>query len=99
MPRDTSASRQPSTTLFQVCQGKDCCKRGSAALLEHAEYALADTPVSVAACKCLGECKRGPNVGIKTSGQKKPIVYTGVQTDDVQRIAEAHIERQRSLSL
>ena len=61
-----------------VCIGKACTKRGSADLLATAQAAAEGRDVDVVPCKCLDQCKKGPNVQISIAGQK-PYLVTGVQ--------------------
>lgn len=59
-----------------VCAGKDCSRRGAAAVLASASAAAQGSRVAVAPCKCLGMCGRGPNVKVTVPGGQA-VVYTG----------------------
>lgn len=63
---------------ISVCQGKACAKRGAARVEAALHASTAGLPgVAVHACKCLGQCKRGPAVGVEMpDGQK--VIYVGV---------------------
>lgn len=64
--------------VVEVCQGKACMKRGAAAVLAGLEDALGDDAgVVVGACKCLDQCKKGPNLRVRVAGEK-PVVTVGM---------------------
>ncbi len=65
----------PSARMVAVCTGKTCAKRGAARLL--ATLAGAPGVAAVGACKCLGQCERGPTVRVVDSAGRAT-VYTGV---------------------
>lgn len=72
------AAPQQAAMRVNVCQGKSCAKRGAAELLRQASAAGGGRPgLQVSACKCLGECKRGPAVRVRT-GRERPTVLTKV---------------------
>ena len=64
--------------VVEVCQGKACMKRGAAAVLAGLEEALGgDAGVVVGACKCLDQCKKGPNLRVRVAGET-PIITVGM---------------------
>jgi hypothetical protein len=81
-----------STTLIQVCQNKDCCKRfarsTSSSLVEIMENLVppcsSTTDIRVEASGCLSQCDKGPNVQIITTpkmgsgGSSRPQIHFGV---------------------
>ena len=68
----------PAPAVVEVCQGKACMKRGAAAVLAGLEEALGgDAGVFVGACKCLDQCKKGPNLRVRTAGEK-PVIAVGM---------------------
>lgn len=73
----------PPAARVEVCQGKSCAKRGAADLLRQASAAGAGRPgVQVSGCKCLGKCKQGPAVRVR-SGRERPTVLTQVRESSV----------------
>ena len=60
----------PEGASVSVCQGKTCLKRGSNVLMAELQSAGA-TAASVTACKCLDECKLGPNVEVEIDGKRQ----------------------------
>jgi hypothetical protein len=72
----------PAAVRVEVCTGKACARRGAAALLEELGAALAgDAGVDVAGCKCMDQCKKGPNLRVRVAGQA-PVVAVGVPPGD-----------------
>ena len=64
--------------VVEVCQGKACMKRGAAAVLAGLEEALGgDAGVAVGACKCLDQCKKGPNLRVRAAGEQ-PVIAVGM---------------------
>ncbi|KAK9831874.1 hypothetical protein WJX81_004383 [Elliptochloris bilobata] len=60
-------------------------KRGSAAVLAGLAEALdGDAGVTVAGCKCMDQCKKGPNLRVRVSGEQ-PVVAVGVPPEDAAR--------------
>ncbi|KAF8068390.1 Ataxin-3-like protein [Scenedesmus sp. PABB004] len=57
----------PGAGRVLVCQGKACAARGGRAVLAAAAHAAAASPgVEVVPCKCLGRCKAGPAVRVRS---------------------------------
>ena len=74
---DTVTGPGPAA-LVEVCQGKACSKRGGAAVLAGLAAALGDDAgVVVGACKCLDQCKKGPNLRVRVAGEQ-PVIALGV---------------------
>ena len=63
-----------------VCQGKTCSKRGARELLEAArrEAEAHGGHVAVSSCKCLDQCKKGPNISVRAPGGR-PVILNGVK--------------------
>jgi len=54
---------------ISVCQGKACCKAGSAAVLQELSgIAEANAGLEVATTKCLDRCKQGPTLAVSNPG-------------------------------
>ena len=72
----------PSARLT-VCQGKTCVKRGARELLEAARRVAEEHggDIVVAPCKCLDQCKKGPNVSVRTPGGGRAMTLNGVQAE------------------
>ena len=72
----------PSARL-SVCQGKACVKRGARELLEAArrEAEAHGGDVVVAPCKCLDQCKKGPNVSVRTPSGGRAVTLNGVRSE------------------
>jgi len=69
----------------EVCTGKACAKRGSAAVLAGLSAALAgDAGVDVLGCKCMDQCKKGPNLRVRVANET-PVIATGVPPSDAAR--------------
>ena len=50
-----------------VCQGKACTARGGQAVLAAAAHAAAASPgIEVVPCKCMGRCKQGPALRLRS---------------------------------
>jgi len=85
------APRMESKTLRQqhvvlVCAGSDCKKNGGKkiykSLKELIRAAGLGTEVRVQACKCMGHCKKAPNVMAYPEGK----VYSGVKPKDAEEV-------------
>eukprot|EP00978_Attheya_sp_CCMP212_P021005 scaffold60834_cov44-Attheya_sp.AAC.4 len=85
-----AAAASTTTTLIQVCQNKDCCKRfarsTSSSLVEIMENLVppcsSTTDIRVEASGCLSQCDKGPNVQIittpKMGDSSRPQIHFGV---------------------
>lgn len=82
-----------STPKVQICQKKNCCKRGGTALWQTFESALAEQPgqasLKLEASGCLGGCKHGPNIRILP----KNVKYRSVEPDQVQDIVRRYSDQ------
>lgn len=82
------AMMPPPAARVAVCQGKSCAKRGAVELLQQATSATSGVPgVQVAPCKCLGKCKQGPAVRVRT-GKEKPVMLTHAADDGGRQLAQ-----------
>ncbi|MBE9078797.1 (2Fe-2S) ferredoxin domain-containing protein [Romeria aff. gracilis LEGE 07310] len=77
-----------SAPKVQICQKKNCCKRGGTALWQAFESTLAEQPSSLKleASGCLGGCKHGPNIRILP----KNVKYRNVEPSQVEEIIQRH---------
>lgn len=55
-------SKKAKPMTVQLCQKKNCCKKGGTALWQQFEAASQETTFKLEAVGCLGGCKRGPNI-------------------------------------
>jgi (2Fe-2S) ferredoxin len=56
-----------ATGRILVCQGKNCMNKGGLGVLQAASHAAAASPgIEVLPCKCLGKCKQGPALRMRT---------------------------------
>ena len=78
------------TARLSVCQGKTCVKRGARELLDDArrEAKVHNSDVVVAPCKCLDQCKKGPNVSVRPAGGGRPIILNGVAAERMPSIVQ-----------
>ncbi|MEM9944990.1 MAG: (2Fe-2S) ferredoxin domain-containing protein [Cyanobacteria bacterium P01_D01_bin.36] len=71
----------------QLCQKKNCCKRGGTKLWSAFEAASkAEIPFELEAVGCLGGCKRGPNIRFMPDNVK----HYHVQPKDVEALLAEH---------
>ena len=75
---------------LSVCQGKACAKRGAVELLEAArrEAEAHGGDVVVAPCKCLDQCKKGPNVSVRAAGGGSAVILNGVPVERLPSIMQ-----------
>lgn len=56
-----------------VCQGKACVRKGALQVLQAVSHVTAASPgIEVLPCKCLGKCKQGPAMRVRTEEQQQP---------------------------
>ncbi|MGC1218908.1 MAG: (2Fe-2S) ferredoxin domain-containing protein [Phormidesmis sp.] len=89
--RETKKQKKKKTkrVTVQLCQKKNCCKRGGTQLWESFEQAAEDaaqTPFKLEAVGCLGGCKRGPNIRFLPDNVK----HYHVQSNDVLPLLSRH---------
>ncbi|MGD1899608.1 MAG: (2Fe-2S) ferredoxin domain-containing protein [Phormidesmis sp.] len=71
----------------QLCQKKNCCKRGGTKLWEtFGATEQSSTPFKLEAVGCLGGCKRGPNIRFLPDNVK----HYHVQPEQVERLLAEH---------
>ncbi len=73
----------------QLCQKKNCCKRGGTQLwstFESVSEAASEVPFKLEAVGCLGGCKRGPNIRFLPDNVK----HYHVQPKDVEALLARH---------
>jgi hypothetical protein len=70
----------------QICTGKACAKAGSADVLTALSARHDQNPrTEVGACKCLGQCKFGPNVQLIDDAGAS-VVVTGVELGELEQL-------------
>ena len=76
----TARLEETPVARISVCQGKTCANRGARELLEAArrEADAHGGHVIVAPCKCLDQCKKGPNISVRAPGARS-VVLNGVK--------------------
>ncbi|KAI3686981.1 hypothetical protein L1987_80671 [Smallanthus sonchifolius] len=84
---------------IEVCMGGKCKKSGGAMLLENFQKAVGGE-AEVVGCKCMGNCRDGPNVKVRSSEEAMATsLCIGVGLEDVETIvANFFGGRQRSCS-
>lgn len=71
---------------IEVCMGGKCKKSGAAMLMENFQRAVGEE-VAVVGCKCMGKCKDGPNVRVRSEdGATASPLCIGVGLEDVDTI-------------
>ena len=60
----------PEGASVRVCQGKTCLRRGSNVLMAELQSS-GTTAANVTACKCLDQCKLGPNMEVEVDGKRQ----------------------------
>ncbi len=81
--------RKAKLVTVQLCQKKNCCKRGGTQLWQSFEQVSQNSPSApfkLEAVGCLGGCKRGPNIRFLPDNVK----HYHVQPDDVSSLLERH---------
>lgn len=78
-------TEQQSPRQLRVCTGKACAKNGALDLLAAAQLQAAGSGIDVVPCKCLDNCKKGPNVQYGLTKQKGQI-QNGVRVGDLATI-------------
>lgn len=93
---------RPHQLTVQICQKKNCCKRGGDKLWQAFEQKTGEQPSDISnisaaqaaaqpfklkATGCLGGCKRGPNIRIMPANVK----YYHVQPADISDLLARHI--------
>ena len=81
------AETKKARVRVQICQKKNCCKKGGDELWEAFETVNAERQFKLEPIGCLGGCKRGPNIRLLPDNVK----YRHVQTDEVDRILQTHL--------
>lgn len=87
---DFAAKQFQGSGRVMVCQGSKCRGKGALDVL-HAVSALStNSPgIEVLPCKCLGKCKQGAAMRVRTEGQKDE-VYTELTPQQLPAIFDAH---------
>lgn len=84
--KSKSKKSKPQLTV-QLCQKKNCCKRGGDALWIAFEAASSpEETFQLEAVGCLGGCKRGPNIRLLPENVK----YRNVQPAEVDALLQRH---------
>jgi (2Fe-2S) ferredoxin len=78
-----------ATGRILVCQGKACMNKGGLGVLQAASHAASASPgIEVLPCKCLGKCKQGPALRMRTQ-QPGCTVLTRVSPLEVPEAVDA----------
>lgn len=78
-----------TTGRVLVCQGKACMRKGALQVLQAASHATAAAPgVEVLPCKCLGKCKQGPAMRVRTEQQQRSTLATELEPLEVPEILD-----------
>lgn len=78
-----------TTGRVLVCQGKACLRKGALQVLQAVSHATAASPgVEVLPCKCLGKCKQGPAMRVRTEGQQRSSLVTEVEPLEVPEVLD-----------
>jgi (2Fe-2S) ferredoxin len=78
-----------TTGRVLVCQGKACMRKGALQVLQAASHATAASPeVEVLPCKCLGKCKQGPAMRIRTEQQERSSLVTEIEPLEVPELLD-----------
>ena len=80
------AKKKKSRVTVQICQKKNCCKKGGDDLWKAFETVSADRRFKLESIGCLGGCKRGPNIRLLPDNVK----YRHVQLDEIDDILQTH---------
>ena len=81
-----SASKVASKVTVQICQKKNCCRKGGDELWNAFTSASAEHAFKLEPIGCLGGCKRGPNIRLLPDNVK----YRHVQPAEVEGILQTH---------
>ena len=79
-------SAKKSKVTVQICQKKNCCKKGGDDLWEAFEAISAEHLFTLEPVGCLGGCKRGPNIRLLPDNVK----YRHVQLAEIDDILQTH---------
>jgi (2Fe-2S) ferredoxin len=86
------------TGRILVCQGKACTAKGGLQVIQAASHAAAASPsIEVIPCKCLGKCKQGPAMRLR-SEQPGCILLTQVSPLEVPEALEQAYGNSSSLN-
>ena len=80
------SAKQKSAVTVQICQKKNCCKKGGDDLWKAFEAISAEHPFTLEPVGCLGGCKRGPNIRLLPDNVK----YRHVQLAEIDNILQTH---------
>lgn len=84
--REKTKAKKSKVTV-QICQKKNCCKKGGDDLWEAFESASERHQFKLEPIGCLGGCKRGPNIRLLPDNVK----YRHVQPAEIDSILQTHI--------
>lgn len=80
------AKKKTSEVTVQICQKKNCCKKGGDDLWAAFEAVNAEHQFKLEPIGCLGGCKRGPNIRLLPDNVK----YQHVQLAEIDDILQTH---------
>jgi (2Fe-2S) ferredoxin len=76
-----------ATGRVLVCQGKACMRKGALQVLQAVSHATATSPgLEVLPCKCLGKCKQGPAMRVRTEQQQRSSLITEIEPLEVPEV-------------
>lgn len=78
--------KRKAKVTVQLCQKKNCCKKGGDELWQAFERASQQQDFKLEPVGCLGGCKRGPNIRLLPDNVK----YRHVQLAEIDGILQAH---------
>jgi (2Fe-2S) ferredoxin len=78
-----------TTGRVLVCQGKACMRKGALQVLQAVSHATAASlGVEVLPCKCLGKCKQGPAMRVRTEQQQRSSLITEIEPLEVPEVLD-----------
>jgi (2Fe-2S) ferredoxin len=80
----------PTAGRVVVCQGSKCLAKGGLAVLQEVSKVTSNSPdIEVLPCKCLGKCKQGAALRVKTANGTTAL-YTQVEAERVREVVDHH---------
>ena len=84
----------PTAGRVVVCQGSKCLSKGGLAVLQEVSRVTSSSPnIEVLPCKCLGKCKQGAAVRVKTANGTTAL-YTQMGAERVLEVVDHHFQQQ-----
>ena len=85
-PKSSKSAKPASKVTVQICQKKNCCRKGGDELWNAFASASAEHAFKLEPIGCLGGCKRGPNIRLLPDNVK----YRHVQPTEIEGILQTH---------